>query len=153
MASLHAVDIDALFVQDVTSRMNQRWSFECSVHDILQGPVPGGPYDGAYSLDVVEHMPEEKELIYVENLAASLSDDGVLIVGSPSIQSQAYASPQSKEGHVNCKDADGLRALMGSAFSNVLIFSMNDEVVHTGFAPMAHYLFAVCTGRRSAGAK
>jgi hypothetical protein len=25
---------------------------------------------------------------------------------------------------------------------------MNDEVVHTGFAPMAHYLFAVCTGRR-----
>jgi hypothetical protein len=24
------------------------------------------------------------------------------------------------------------------------MFSMNDEVVHTGFSPMAHYLFALC---------
>ena len=29
-------------------------------------------------------------------------------------------------------------------FRNVFIFSMNDEVVHTGFYPMAHYLFALC---------
>jgi hypothetical protein len=26
---------------------------------------------------------------------------------------------------------------------------MNDEVVHTGFSPMAHYLFAVGAGKRS----
>jgi len=25
---------------------------------------------------------------------------------------------------------------------------MNDEVVHTGFYPMAHYLFAICAGVR-----
>jgi hypothetical protein len=25
---------------------------------------------------------------------------------------------------------------------------MNDEVVHTGFYPMAQYLFALCTERR-----
>ena len=25
---------------------------------------------------------------------------------------------------------------------------MNDEVVHTGFAPMAHYLFAVCCQKK-----
>ena len=25
------------------------------------------------------------------------------------------------------------------------MFSMNDEVVHTGFSPMAHYLFALCS--------
>jgi hypothetical protein len=28
------------------------------------------------------------------------------------------------------------------------MFSMNDEVVHTGYHKMAHYLFAVCCGRR-----
>ncbi|MCA6302689.1 MAG: hypothetical protein IM629_12150, partial [Phenylobacterium sp.] len=33
-------------------------------------------------------------------------------------------------------------------FSNVFLFSMNDEVVHTGFAPMAHYLFAIGAGKR-----
>lgn len=27
-------------------------------------------------------------------------------------------------------------------FHNVFMFSMNDEVVHTGFHPMAHYLLA-----------
>jgi hypothetical protein len=30
----------------------------------------------------------------------------------------------------------------------VFLFSMNDEVVHTGFYPMAHYLFAVCADRK-----
>jgi hypothetical protein len=34
-------------------------------------------------------------------------------------------------------------------FHAVFLFSMNDEVVHTGFAPMAHYLIAVCTGKRA----
>jgi hypothetical protein len=29
-------------------------------------------------------------------------------------------------------------------FKHVFMFSMNDEVVHTGFFPMAHYLFALC---------
>jgi hypothetical protein len=28
------------------------------------------------------------------------------------------------------------------------MFSMNDEVVHTGFGPMAHYLIALCAGPR-----
>jgi hypothetical protein len=28
------------------------------------------------------------------------------------------------------------------------MFSMNDEVVHTGFQPMAHYLFAIGAGTR-----
>jgi hypothetical protein len=33
-------------------------------------------------------------------------------------------------------------------FRTVFIFSMNDEVVHTGFSPMAHYLLAVAVGVR-----
>ena len=33
-------------------------------------------------------------------------------------------------------------------FHDVFMFSMNDEVVHTGFHAMAHYLFALCVARR-----
>ena len=33
-------------------------------------------------------------------------------------------------------------------FHSVFVFSMNDEVVHTGFYPMAHYLLAVACHRR-----
>ena len=33
-------------------------------------------------------------------------------------------------------------------FKNVFLFSMNDEVVHTGFSKMAHYLICLCVGAR-----
>ena len=79
---------------------------------------------------------------------ASLLPHGVLIVGMPSLESQAHASPQSREGHVNCKSGRDFKALMERFFHNVFLFSMNDEVVHTGFYPMAHYLLAVCTTPR-----
>jgi hypothetical protein len=81
-------------------------------------------------------------------MAASLSPQGVCLIGSPSLQSQVYASPPSKAGHVNCKDAPGMRATMARHFHNVFIFSMNDEVVHTGFYPMAQYLWALCAHRK-----
>ena len=33
-------------------------------------------------------------------------------------------------------------------FENVFVFGMNDEVVHTGFYPMCHYIFVLGTGKR-----
>jgi cyclopropane fatty-acyl-phospholipid synthase-like methyltransferase len=148
VGSVVAVDFDPVFIQDVQARMRAgRWAFECRVHDMLAGPVTPR-FDAAYSLDVLEHIEPKDERRFLANVVGSLSDDGVLIVGSPSLQSQLYASPNSRAGHVNCKDAGDLKSLMGEFFSNVFMFSMNDEVVHTGFSPMAHYLFALCVGRR-----
>ena len=147
VGSVVAIDFDPVFVNDVKSRMDQRWKFECKVHDILQGPL-SPPFDGAYSLDVLEHIPPEQERQFMNNVTASLAPESVLIIGTPSIQSQVYASALSKAGHVNCKDHAELKALMLEYFANAFIFSMNDEVVHTGFYPMAHYLFAVCAGKR-----
>jgi len=147
VGSLTAIDFDPVFVQDAGDRMDARWRFECKLHDILEGPVPG-PFDAAYALDVIEHIPNAAEDAFMTNAARSLTDHGVLILGTPSIQSQAYASLPSREGHVNCKDAGGLKQLAGRFFHNVFIFSMNDEVVHTGFYPMAHYLIALCAGKK-----
>ena len=38
---------------------------------------------------------------------------------------------------------------MQKFFHNVFVFSMNDEVIHTGFQPMAHYLWTVCENRKN----
>ena len=146
VGSVVAVDFDPVFVKDVNERMRDRWRFECRVHNMLDGPLEPR-FDAAYSLDVLEHIEAKEERLFLANIAESLVDDAVLIIGTPSIQSQAYASPPSKAGHVNCKDAPALKALMLEYFANVFMFSMNDEVVHTGFYPMAHYLFAVGAGR------
>jgi 2-polyprenyl-3-methyl-5-hydroxy-6-metoxy-1,4-benzoquinol methylase len=138
-----AVDFDPVFVRDAVDRMDERWRFDCKVHDILEGPVPG-QFDGAYSLDVLEHIVKEREESFVSNIVSSLTPHGVLIIGTPSVESQVHASPGSRAGHVNCKTQLELRMLLSRFFQNVFIFSMNDEVVHTGFYPMAHYLLALC---------
>lgn len=148
VAALTAVDFDPVFIEDIRERMDPEWEFEARFHDMLSGPVQPAEFDAAYSLDVIEHIQPANEDQFVGNIAASLKPDGVLILGSPSIHSQAYASKPSKEGHVNCKDAAGLRSLGERHFRNVFLFSMNDEVVHTGFSPMAHYFLALCVGRR-----
>jgi cyclopropane fatty-acyl-phospholipid synthase-like methyltransferase len=148
VGNINAVDFDPVFVRDVNERQEDRWRFDCDTHDMLSGSIPG-LFDAAYSLDVIEHISVEDEKTFVANIADSLVEPGVLILGSPSIQSQDYASDASKQGHVNCKDDQGLRALVSDYFHDVFIFSMNDEVVHTGFYPMAHYLFALAVGKKS----
>ena len=143
-----AVDFDPLFIKDIGERMEEKWRFECKVHDMLKGPMEG-EFDAAYSLDVIEHIPKGMEEVFMKNISESLEPNGVLIIGTPSIQSQVYASKPSKEGHVNCKDHKEFKELMLKYFHNIFIFSMNDEVVHTGFYPMAHYLLALGVGKRS----
>ena len=143
-----ATDFDPVFIEQNIARAEPKWNVSFRVHDMLAGPLAEN-FDAAYALDVIEHIPVTDEERFIGNMAASLSPTGVCIIGSPSIHSQAYASPPSKAGHVNCKDAPGLKALMGKSFYNVFLFSMNDEVVHTGFYPMAHYLFALCCHRKS----
>jgi 2-polyprenyl-3-methyl-5-hydroxy-6-metoxy-1,4-benzoquinol methylase len=142
-----ATDFDQTFVDDVLRRMDPTWTFECRQHDLLAGPFPGS-FDAAYAMDVIEHIPAAQEDIFVGNIVRSLTPEGILILGSPSLESQVYASPPSKAGHVNCKSGKALRALMERFFHNVFVFSMNDEVIHTGFAPMAHYLIAIGSTRR-----
>jgi 2-polyprenyl-3-methyl-5-hydroxy-6-metoxy-1,4-benzoquinol methylase len=143
-----AIDIDPLFIADAKERQDPKWRMNLDVHDMLSGPYPGD-FDAAYSLDVLEHIPPEDETRFLANVVASLKPEGTLIIGMPSLTSQDYASPQSKIGHINCKHAPDIKALMERFFHNVFMFSMNDEVVHTGFYPMAHYYFALCCGKRN----
>jgi 2-polyprenyl-3-methyl-5-hydroxy-6-metoxy-1,4-benzoquinol methylase len=139
-----AIDFDPVFIADAISRLNPSWPMDLKVHDILCEPVSGS-YSAVYSLDVLEHIAPENEKAFMLNILASLAPDGVAIIGMPSLESQVYASKQSKEGHVNCKSGNELKSFLLEYFSNVFIFSMNDEVVHTGYLPMAHYLMALCT--------
>lgn len=143
--TLHAIDIDPLFIEDISERVDPKWPFTYAVHNIVTSPVKG-EFDAAYSLDVLEHIPKENEHAFLKNIVSSLTKEGVVIIGMPSLESQTYASPLSKIGHINCKTGPELKSLMEEYFHNVFMFSMNDEVVHTGFQPMAQYLFSLGVG-------
>ncbi len=143
-----ASDFDPLFIADARTRLRaDPWECDCRVHNILDAPL-AEDFDAAYSLDVFEHIPPAQEQRFLRNLALSVVKNGVVIIGSPSLQSQVYASPASRVGHVNCKDGQDLKRTMEQHFHHVFLFSMNDEVVHTGFHPMAHYLLTLCVGRQ-----
>lgn len=146
--NLTAVDFDPLFIADVQKRMNPKWRFETRVHDMLVGPVPG-QFDGIFALDVLEHIAPDRERVFLSNMLTSLAPHGAVILGMPSLESQEHASPNSKAGHVNCKSMPAFKALMQDHFHNVFMFSMNDEIVHTGYHKMAHYLLAVCCERKA----
>jgi cyclopropane fatty-acyl-phospholipid synthase-like methyltransferase len=105
-------------------------------------------YDAIYMIDVLEHIRAHKEAALFDNLTKSLRPDGVFIVGTPSLESQKYASASSAAGHVNCKSGITLKWMMQRYFKNVFLFGMNDEMIHVGFSPMCHYLFALCAGVR-----
>jgi len=145
--AITAVDFDENFVADALGRMQDPWRFECKQHNMLTGPVEG-EFDGIFSLDVLEHIAPEQEDRFICNMIEPLVGHGVTIIGMPSLQSQAYASAQSKAGHVNCKDQLDFKELMRKYFHNVFMFSMNDEVVHTGYHAMAHYNLALCCSRK-----
>lgn len=145
--NLLAIDIEPAFIHDVNERMCDKWHFQAKVHDILESPVPGS-FDAAFSLDVLEHIPQDKEDQFIQNIVDSLNETGVAIIGMPSLESQVYASKTSKEGHINCKSGMDFKMLMEKYFHNVFLFSMNDEVVHTGYHKMAHYLICLCTTKK-----
>jgi 2-polyprenyl-3-methyl-5-hydroxy-6-metoxy-1,4-benzoquinol methylase len=147
VGKLTVTDFDPTFIADAKARMKDRWVYEAKVHNLLEGPFPG-TFDAIYSLDVLEHIPKEQEDLFITNALKSLTPDGELIFGMPSLESQAFASRASKEGHINCKSGEDFAALMRKYFRHVFLFSMNDEVVHTGYSKMAHYVIVLCCGKK-----
>ena len=145
------IDFDPKFIASAKETMMARWPIEFRVHDILKKPMEG-KFDGVLSLDVLEHIRPRDEKKFLSNAFRSLTDDGVAVIGMPSLNSQRYASALSKAGHVNCKHQEDLRSLLLRYFRNVFMFSMNDEIVHTGHEAMAHYHLALCCNKRAEGA-
>ncbi len=144
--NLVATDFDDMFIENAKENYistKKKWRIQFKVLDILKEKFHS-KFDGIYALDVFEHIKKNKERLFLKNISISLKKNGVLILGIPSLESQKYASKISKEGHVNCKSADEFSKILGKYFNNVFMFSMNDEVIHTGFGKMAHYLIAIC---------
>lgn len=146
VSNLLITDIDPLMIQYAIQTQSETFPVCVEQHNFCEKPLKksGVEFDGAYLLDVLEHIPKSSETIFLENIRKSMSINAKVVIGMPSLESQAYASVGSKVGHINCKTKEGLCQDLSSIFRSVTCFSMNDEVVHTGFSRMANYIFAVC---------
>jgi 2-polyprenyl-3-methyl-5-hydroxy-6-metoxy-1,4-benzoquinol methylase len=145
VGSVTGIDIDKQIIKSNKERLSPYKNISFRTADILDEVVPG-KFDAVYSLDVIEHIPPQKTGKFLSNIVKCLTPQGVGIIGTPNITSAKYASPQSRQYHVNLLSYKKLYDYMTRYFHNCFMFSMNDEVVHTGFAPMAHYLFGLGVG-------
>jgi hypothetical protein len=141
-------DSDPLVVEATRRRRSERWPVEAHYHDMLEAPLPH-LHDGIYSLDLIEGIPRVAEQRFLDNLRNSLTDEGVLIIGSPSSEARTELPDDGRR--VNRKGGDELKALLEKYFENVFLFSVNEEALQTGLAPSAPYLFAVCCQKKQSG--
>jgi len=143
--SIHAVDFDPLFIENAKELNAERSSVTFEVLDLTKQSLKN-KYDAVFSLDVIEHISRDEEETFMNNICSAIVPEGVCIIGTPNIYASQHASVWSQQGHINLKDEKSLRELLTKYFYNVFIFSMNDEVIHTGFYPMAHYLIGIACG-------
>ncbi|QVL57840.1 MAG: methyltransferase domain-containing protein [Simkaniaceae bacterium] len=117
------------------------------IHDDFMGKTYGS-FDGVVSLDVVEHILPEYENLYFETVVKNLTSNGIAVIGTPNITASPYASKASELGHVNLFTQERLISKLKESFHQVLPFGINDEIVHTGFSSMAHYLVCVACHKK-----
>jgi 2-polyprenyl-3-methyl-5-hydroxy-6-metoxy-1,4-benzoquinol methylase len=144
-ASYTGVDMDDVAI--ISARQNFSSKHYTFIYDNFM-EKNYGLFQTIVSMDVVEHIYPQHETIYFETVANNLADDGIAIIGTPNITSAPYASQASNLGHVNLFSQQRLKQALESYFHNVFPFAMNDEILHTGYAPMAHYIICVACNRK-----
>jgi len=109
---------------------------------------PRGGYSCVYSMDVIEHIPQQDEQKFVDTIWQNLSEDGFAVVGTPNVTMYPYANPWNKLRHINNFDQQRLYDLLSTRFNQVFMFGMTDEVLHTGFYPMCCYIMALACQKK-----
>jgi 2-polyprenyl-3-methyl-5-hydroxy-6-metoxy-1,4-benzoquinol methylase len=142
---LYCTDIHGGIIEDDKTRLKFLKNTEFSSFDFRKSRFDHD-VDAIYMIDVIEHFYPHEEPEILANAIASLSNNGIMLVGTPNKAAEQYASQLSRDAHVNLKTHASLKETFDGYFDNVFIFGMNDEVLHTGYGPMCHFLWALCTG-------
>ncbi len=142
-----AIDSSKKLIKGNRAQLKKIKNIEFQTMNICE-ETPKEKFDAIFSIDVIEHLDPQLNHVFMKNQCACLKEDGICIIGTPNVTAFKYAKDLNKVQHINNKSHKSLRKQMDRYFKNVFMFSMNDEVVHTGFGPMAHYLFAVGVGPR-----
>ncbi len=140
--ALTAIDEDERSIEEAKLASSKQWpvNFMHGNVEVLLRDCPTH-FDAVYALDVLEHISPDHE--FLRQLAGIAP---VAVIGTPSKESQKYASPMSKLGHCNCYSGADLRTRLREFWDQAFMFTMHDEILGTSFTPMAQYLLALCVG-------
>jgi len=141
----HATGIDLYADINAVQAKWQRDNLKFIKGDILEKPdsLGFGLFNAVTAVDVIEHFHRDDGIRIIENFAAALPTGGMMILGTPSRFSGEWRSESSKQGHFYEYEPDELRAICDASFSRTFLFSMNDELVHTGFSKLAWFFWVI----------
>lgn len=147
VSHLHCLDWDPRNLEGCRQRLShlKNVTYECVNLNETTIDIQA---DAAFSVDVIEHLDPQAEQRFMENVCRFLKPSSVLITGTPNITASAYASKQSASQHVNLKSQSALKQLTETYFKHAFMFGMNDEIVHTGYAAMCHYIWSLGVEKR-----
>lgn len=145
---MYAVDWEEKFLEDNRERMRFCNNVRFIQHDMNSSALNDVKVSAIYMIDVIEHVDPKGEARFMENLLASYEDkdNAVMIIGTPNLTAAQYASKQSESVHINLKTQKDLKTLLDRYFNNTFMFGMNDEVLHTGYSAMCHYIWGMGVG-------
>ena len=145
-AIVTAIDFDQTQIkyanEHVLPHARNRLTFICQ--DMISTAYVGDRGDGLVCIDVIEHIHPSEEEQFLRNCVECLEPRGIAVFGTPNECAKQYASTRSQQGHINLLGPERLVSTLETHFCHVFLFSMNDEMVHTGYDKLAHYLMALC---------
>lgn len=142
-----AVDWDKRLLDGNARRLGHLKNVEYIHMDLnKKGEFPDIEVDAAVAIDVLEHLDPATESNFLENTIRCLKPNGVFMIGTPNKTAEKYASYWVSKQHINLKSMESLCEITERYFENVFMFGMNDEVVHTGYDPMCHFIWSVGVG-------
>lgn len=142
--SVYGVDIQEQAIDNWKIFANNNISF--SLGDILDDDIYKRDVEAITCVDVIEHFSLSNGEKIIKNSAQCLKNKkgGQLIIGTPSKFSNPYRAAHNKERHLHEYEPNELQKICSKYFSRTLQFSMNDEVVHTGFNKLAWFFYIIC---------
>ena len=142
--NVHGVDIQEQAINNWKIFANKNISF--SLGDILDNGIYDRDVEAITCVDVIEHFSLIDGEKIIKNASKCLKNKkgGQFIIGTPSKYSNPYRANHNKAHHLYEYKPDELQNICTKYFSRTLQFSMNDEVVHTGFNKLAWFFYIIC---------
>jgi 2-polyprenyl-3-methyl-5-hydroxy-6-metoxy-1,4-benzoquinol methylase len=146
VGNVYAVDWDGRLIAGNKRRLEEITNIEHMCYDLNKEDIPLANIDAAISIDVIEHIDPDNEDNFMRSILKTLHPDAILITGTPNISAAKYASARSNAQHINLHSHQSLREMTARYCTHVFMFGQNDDVIHTGFGPMAHYIWSLGVG-------
>jgi SAM-dependent methyltransferase len=106
--------------------------------------LQAGLWDAIVNFYVLEHIEKIQAKTFIKKIIDHLTPEGVAVIGTHSLISEQFLSPAPVQRSINLYSHERLYEELSCFFDHVFLFAANEEVIQTGFSPLAHFYVALC---------